>query len=129
MDPMMMGMGLLGGLFGGGKGSSSQSASNASNTLSVAFNPNVFAANGGGSYTPSTNGAPNASATGTPSADYTSSPSSSIPWAYPSNVSRPDISAYPSVGGTATAGSSNSMMLMLMLGVGALYIVSTTKRH
>lgn len=124
LDTMSM---VLGGLMGGGKsgGSASSSSSNASNVLNLAFNPNVFASTGDGSYTPSSSGNPSGSATGTPSSSAgNTSPSSSVPWAYGNGgVARSSIDQPYGVTASTTTGN-NSMVLMLMLGVGALYMVS-----
>lgn len=124
LDTMSM---VLGGLMGGGKsgGSASSSSSNASNVLNLAFNPNVFASTGDGSYTPSSSGSPSGSATGTPSSSAgNTSPSSSIPWNFGGGtVARSSIDQPYGVTASTTTGN-NSMLLMLMLGIGALYIVS-----
>lgn len=108
----------------GGKGSTSSSSSNASNVLNIAFNPNVFAATGGGTYTPSSSGSPSGNASGSPSADSSSSPSSSIPWLYGSGTAARSDIAQPYIGGNSGGSTNNTMVLMLMLGVGALYMVS-----
>ncbi|ARJ65496.1 hypothetical protein WV31_07435 [Magnetospirillum sp. ME-1] len=123
LDTMSM---VLGGLMGGGKGgASSSSSSNASNVLNLAFNPNVFASTGDGTYTPSSSGNPSGSATGTPSSSAGNSSPSSIPWAYGSGAAARYGVDEPYTGAkSASAGGNNSMLLMLMLGIGALYIVS-----
>jgi hypothetical protein len=125
LDSMSM---MLGGLLGGGKGggSSSSSSSNASNVLNMAFNPNVFAATGdGGAYTPSSSGSPSGNATGSPSSSAgNTSPSSSVPWNWPSTSGARYDAAQPYTGGNTTSSTNNTMVLMLMLGVGALYMVS-----
>jgi hypothetical protein len=125
LDTMSM---VLGGLMGGGKGggSASSSSSNASNVLNLAFNPNVFASTGDGSYTPSSSGSPSGSATGTPSSSAgNTSPSSSIPWNFGTGTqARYGVDEpYTGVKSTTTT-NNNTMVLMLMLGVGALYMVS-----
>ncbi len=125
LDTMSM---VLGGLMGGGKGgSSSSSSSNASNVLNLAFNPNVFASTGDGTYTPSSSGNPSGSATGTPSSSAgNTSPSSSLPWNWGGTSGARYDAAQPYTGGNtaSSATGNNTMVLMLMLGVGALYMVS-----
>ena len=122
LDAMSM---VLGGLMGGGKsgGSSSSSSSNASNVLNLAFNPSVFSAIGDGPFSPSTSGSPSGSASGSPSSDAgRSSPSSGM--SYPFYSTTPRTSADGVLPSSAVSGGNNSMILMLMLGVGALYMVS-----
>lgn len=126
------GLGSLGGLMGGllGGGSRSSSSSNATNSLNLSFNPNVLAVNG--MANPSAGGYATGSPSGAASANSSGADSNPLSSWFPSTsgAARSDISSLSAnqraaLGGTAATGSTgDGTIMMLMLGVAAIFLLS-----